>query len=512
MTSNESHPVVASLRSVTKSFDGTTVVRGVDLDVRAGEVHILAGENGAGKSTLTKLLAGIHQPDSGWVEIGGRRGPFDVRSANEAGVTIVHQELLVAPNLTVADNLAMGREHRKGWGLLDRATTAARAREQLDRVGAEFSVHARADELTVAEHQLIEIARALAQKPRILILDEPTSALSATETQRLLGIVAELRDAGTAIIYITHRMDEIEQIADVVTVMRDGAHIATLGKEEATPETIVLRMVGRKIESLFATGRREPGETVLRVESLGDGREIGPIDLEVRAGEVVGIGGLIGSGRSEFLRLIFGADRAVTGTVTVDGAELKRGSPSAAIRAGVAMLPESRKTQGLVLEQSITSNVVVAELPGMATGGIILPTTMRRVAAKARDRLKIKNASLQQNVVALSGGNQQKVLFAKWLETKPRVLILDEPTRGVDVGAKADIYRIIDECAKEGVAVLVVSSELPELIGLSDRVHVMRDGKLVAELPAEHLSEETIMAHAFGLAPETNHSLTEVAP
>lgn len=503
MTSNESHPVVASLRSVTKSFEGTTVVRDVDLDFRAGEVHILAGENGAGKSTLTKLLAGIHQPDSGWVEIGGRRGPYDVKSANAAGVTIVHQELLIAPNLTVADNLAMGREHRTALGLLDRAVTAERAREQLDLVGAEFSVRARADELTVAEHQLIEIARALAQKPRILILDEPTSALSATETERLLRIVKELREAGAAIIYITHRMDEIEQIADVVTVMRDGEHIATLDRAEATPDTIVLRMVGRKIESLFATDRPEPGETVLRVEGLEGGNGIGPVDLEVRAGEVVGIGGLIGSGRSEFLRLIFGADRAAGGTVTVDGVPLKKHSPGASIRSGIAMLPESRKTQGLVLEQSITSNVVLADLPDMATGGIILPATMRKVAAKARDRLKIKNASLNQNVVALSGGNQQKVLFAKWLETKPRVLILDEPTRGVDVGAKADIYQIINQCAQEGVAVLVVSSELPELIGLSDRVHVMRDGKLVAELPAENLGEETIMAHAFGLAPGT---------
>jgi ribose transport system ATP-binding protein len=492
--------VVARLRGVTKSFDGTTVVKNVDIDFRSGEVHVLAGENGAGKSTLTKLLAGIHQPDHGTVEINGQVGPFDVKSARTAGVTLVHQELLIAPNLTVADNLAMGQENRNRFRGLDRTATLESARAQLAHIGATFPVTMRAEELTIADHQQIEIARALAQKPKILILDEPTSALSSTETERLLRIVDELRRNGTAIIYITHRMEEIEALADTVSVMRDGSLVETMPKALATPDAIVLRMVGRKIDSLFTAERPEPGKVVLRVEQLTNGKDIGPIDLDVRAGEVVGIGGLIGSGRSEFVRLIFGADRASSGTVSVDGYPVTVTGPASAIRAGIALLPESRKTQGLVLDQSIASNVVLASLGHVASAGVITPAAVKRVASKAQKRLGIKLASLGQEVTTLSGGNQQKVLFAKWLETKPKVLIIDEPTRGVDVGAKAEIYQIINECTHAGVAVLVISSELPELIGLSSRVHVMREGRLVAELDAHSLTEEAVMNHAFGIA------------
>jgi len=492
--------VIASIRGVSKSFGGTRVVSNVDLDFRSGEVHVLAGENGAGKSTLTKLLAGIHQPDDGEITIDGHSGPFDVKSARAAGVAIVHQELLIAPNLTVADNLAMGQEIRGRFGVLDRRLTRANARAQLDYIGATFPVTVRAEELSVADHQQIEIARALAQKPKILILDEPTSALSSSETERLLRIVRELRTSGTAIIYITHRMEEIEAIADTVSVMRDGQLIETMPKAIATPDAIVLRMVGRKIDSLFTTERPKPEGVVLRVNQLTDGKGIGPIDLQVRAGEVVGIGGLIGSGRSEFVRLVFGADKATSGTVEVDGAKVSLTGPASAMRAGIALLPESRKTQGLVLDQSIAANVVLSSIDHVSRRGVVTPASVKRVAARAKGQLNIKSASLAQEVSTLSGGNQQKVLFAKWLESKPKVLILDEPTRGVDVGAKADIYRIINECAQAGVAVLVISSELPELIGLSDRVHVMREGRLVAQLDADGLTEEAVMAHAFGLA------------
>lgn len=492
--------VIASVSGISKSFGGTRVVRNVDLEFRAGEVHVLAGENGAGKSTVTKLLAGIHQPDSGEIMIDGHSGPFDVKSARAAGVAIVHQELLIAPNLTVADNLAMGQEARRPFGILDRRTTRSRAKAQLAYIGATFPVTVRAEELSVADHQQIEIARALAQQPKILILDEPTSALSSTEADRLVRIVCELRDSGTAIIYITHRMEEIEAIADVVSVMRDGRLIETLPKQEATPEAIVVRMVGRKIDSLFASDRPVPGKTVLAVRQLTDGKEIGPIDLDVRAGEVVGIGGLIGSGRSEFARLIFGADPAASGRIEVNGREVSITGPASAMRAGIALLPESRKTQGLVLDQSIASNVVLASLGRVAPSGVVTPSAVKRVATAAKHQLNIRSASLGQAVSTLSGGNQQKVLFAKWLEVRPKVLILDEPTRGVDVGAKADIYRIINECAQAGVAVLVISSELPELIGLSDCVHVMREGRLVARLDADGLTEEAVMAHAFGLA------------
>jgi ribose transport system ATP-binding protein len=498
--------VVASVRGISKSFGGVTVVSDVDLEFHAGEVHVLAGENGAGKSTVTKLLSGIHQPDSGEITIDGRVGPFDVRSASAAGVAIVHQELLIAPNLTVADNLAMGREYRSSSRLLDRRATRARAREQLEFVGAgHIPVNVRAEELSVAEHQLIEIARAISTRPKVLILDEPTSALASHETENLLRIVRELRAAGTAVIYITHRMEEIEAIADTVSVMRDGRLIETMPIETATPDAIVLRMVGRQIDSLFSTDRSDPGEVVLSVRGLTDGKHIGPIDLDVRAGEVVGIGGLIGSGRSEFVRLIFGADTPTAGTVTVDGKPCHvEGGPSATMKAGIALLPESRKTQGLVLEQSISANVVLSSLSAVSTGGFVNPASVRRAAAASKKQLNIRSASLGQEVATLSGGNQQKVLFAKWLRSAPRILILDEPTRGVDVGAKADIYKIINDSAKAGMAVLVISSELPELIGLSDRVHVMREGRLVAELDSDGLTEEAVMNHAFGLAPASN--------
>ena len=494
---------VVRLRGIVKRFAGVTVVNGVDLDILAGQVHVLAGENGAGKSTLMKVLAGIHQPDAGTIEVDGTERTVDVRSAKEAGIAIVHQELLMAPNLSVADNLAMGREHRTALRTLDRRRTRALAEQQLARVRADFSPSERADRLSTGQQQLVEIARAVADDPKVLVLDEPTASLSAREVDNLFTIVRELRAQGTAIVYITHRMEEIAQLADVVTVLRDGRHVETMPISEATPDRIVTRMVGRPIESLFTTERPAPGDVVLSATGVGDGQGVGPIDLEVRRGEVVGIGGLVGSGRSEFARLLFGADRLVTGEVRVNGRKVPRSGPRAAMRAGIALVPESRKEQGLVLGQSVAANVVMASLRRVSRGGVVSSRAVRQATQDERDRLGIRIASGDQTSRELSGGNQQKVLLAKWLRTAPDVLVLDEPTRGVDVGAKADIYRIIDECAGRGMAVLVISSELPELLGLTDRVVVMRAGRLVADLPTAGLTEETVMEHAFGLAAGT---------
>lgn len=503
MTEIETAPgPVARLRGIVKSFAGVTVVDDVDLDLLPGQIHVLAGENGAGKSTLMKVLAGIHRPDAGTIEVNGRTtGFFDVAGAREAGIAIVHQELLIAPNLTVADNLAMGREYRNRFGGLSLRRTREAARTQLARVGVEFSETARAGKLSTGQQQLIEIARAVASDPKVLILDEPTAALSTREVRALFSIVKELRAEGCAIVYITHRMDEVEELADAVTVLRDGRFVATMSKQEATPDAIVTKMVGRSVESLFPDRSTEQqGDTALSVRGLTDGDWIGPIDLDVRAGEIVGIAGLVGSGRSEFARLVFGADRATGGTVSVGGSRpAATASPRSAIRNGIALVPESRKEQGLVLGRSVSDNVVMASYDRVSASGIVRRGLIRKAAEHQREQLGIKVANLDQGVRQLSGGNQQKVLLSKWLETEPSVLILDEPTRGVDIGAKADIYRIIEAAARNGTAVIVISSELPEVLGLADRVAVMRQGRLVADLDNDGLTEETVMEHAFGL-------------
>jgi ribose transport system ATP-binding protein len=499
---NDFRPVVR-LRGIVKRFAGVTVVNGVDLDLLAGQVHVLAGENGAGKSTLMKILAGVYKPDQGTIEVDGQVRTFDVRTAKEAGIALVHQELLIAPNLSVADNLAMGREYRTSFGGLNRRKTRSSAKEQLARVGATFSEDEKAERLSTGEQQLVEIARSVADDPKVIIFDEPTAALSAREVANLFEIVRELRRRGTAIVYITHRMDEIAELADVVTVLRDGRFVETLPIAAADPDAIVTRMVGRSIEALFTDERPPAGEVVFEAEGVTDGAGIGPIDLTARRGEVVGVSGLVGSGRTEFARLVFGADRMAGGSVTVGGRRLSPGSPRAAMRAGIALVPESRKEQGLVLGQSVAQNIVLASLPSVSTAGVIRSKAVRTAADFERGQLGIKVAGLDQSVRQLSGGNQQKVLLSKWLQTDPAVLILDEPTRGVDVGAKADIYRIINQCAAKGMAIIVISSELPELLGLADRIVVMRQGRLVADLRNDGLTEEAVMEHAFGLAPDS---------
>jgi ribose transport system ATP-binding protein len=504
MAERTGEPVVR-MTEVVKAFSGVRVLDDVSLDLAAGEVHALSGENGAGKSTLMKILAGIHAPDSGTVLIDGQPAVHDVRSARQHGVAIVHQELMLAGNLTVADNLAMGRERRSRLGSLDRRGTVHAAQRMLDEVGASFGPSTRVSTLSTGQQQLVEIARALSDRPKVLILDEPTAALSAPEVTNLFRLVRELRDAGTAIAYITHRMEEITELADRVTILRDGRHVETARVADVTPEHIIARMVGRPIGSLFTHDRPPPEDTVLSVRGLAD-HQIGPVDLDVRRGEVVGIGGLVGSGRSELARLIFGADRSTAGTVEVAGQPIRTGSPQAAMRAGIAFVPEDRKSLGLVLGHTIEANMVLASLASVSSTGVVRRRRVRSACTTESERLRIKMGSMSQPVRQLSGGNQQKVLLAKWLRTQPHLLILDEPTRGVDIGAKADIYRIINDCAARGMGVLVISSELPELIGISDRVVVMRHGQLVAQLPGEGLTEEAVMRPAFGLDHSTNRT------
>jgi ABC-type sugar transport system ATPase subunit len=406
----------------------------------------------------------------------------------------------MAPNLTVAENVTLGTEPRRGLRRLDRRAARAEAEQVLQRVGAHFSPEARVGDLSTGEQQLIEIGRALALHPRVLILDEPTAALALQEAERLAAIVRGLRDEGIAVVYITHRMEEITALADRVTVLRDGCYVETMDRAAATPDAIVTRMVGRPIEQLYDLERPAPGAPRLEVRGLTDGAGIGPVDLTLRAGEIVGVAGLIGSGRSEIARLIFGADPATGGELRVDGTPVTVGSPAEAMAAGIALVPESRKTEGLHLQLSVADNIAMAGLAGLSRRGVLDRPRIRATADDYRERLRIRIASSRQVVDELSGGNQQKVLLAKWLLTDPGVLILDEPTRGVDVGAKAEIYRLMNDVAAKGLAVLFISSELPEVLGMSDRVLVVRGGRIAAELPGgSGLTEEDVMRHATGL-------------
>jgi ribose transport system ATP-binding protein len=484
---------VVRMSGVRKAFAGVPVLHGVDLDVRAGEVLALAGENGAGKSTLMKVLAGIHAPDAGDVVVDGATvTAFSPAAARDLGVAIVHQELSLAPNLTVAENLALGREPRRGLAL-DRRAARERAAALLERVGSRFPADRRVARLSTAERQLVEIARALSDDPCVLILDEPTASLSEAEAQRLFEIVCALRERGLAIVYITHRMEEIERLADRVTVMRDGRVIETL--DSFDPDAIVARMVGRPLSNLYERRPAGDGPVRLRVRGLTDGGRIGPADFEVRGGEILGFAGLIGAGRTELLRLLFGADRG-TGSIEVDGVPATIGSPRDALDAGLAFVPESRKDEGLLLNLSIAQNIALASLDGW----ILNRRAIAEAAQAHAEALDLRARSVHQSVAELSGGNQQKALLARWLETSPRVLLLDEPTRGVDIGAKAAIYHLMGELAARGVAIVFVSSELPELLAMSHRVAVVRDGRIVADLEAP--DEETVMRHATGTAPQ----------
>jgi ribose transport system ATP-binding protein len=510
---NAGSPIVRMI-GIDKAFHGVPVLRGVSLDLLAGEVHFLAGENGAGKSTLMRILAGVHEPDAGSIEIRGEPVQLtDPRQARALGVGMIHQELNLAPNLTVAENLVLGREPRRSFRRLDRRRVLREAEEALEGVGADFSARTPVAKLSTGQQQLVEIGRALAQKPQILILDEPTASLSEPEEQRLLSIVHDLRRDGLAVVFITHRMDEIGRLADRVTVLRDGQFIDTLDRATATPERIVSRMVGRSLSTMYTRDRPPAGAPRLEVRGLTDGAFVAPAHFEIRAGEIVGMAGLIGSGRTELARLIFGADRSTAGDVLIDGAPARASSPGQAMRHGIALLPESRKEQGLVLGLSVADNLCLSVLSTARRRGVLRPRQIKQVAEPFVQRLRIKSASLDQPVSDLSGGNQQKVLLARCLVQAPRVLILDEPTRGVDVGAKSEIYQLVNEVAATGVAVLFISSELPEVLGMSDRVLVMREGRIVADLKDQQLTEEDVMRHATGLAAEgTSDAGASAAP
>ncbi|AXE40068.1 sugar ABC transporter ATP-binding protein [Acidipropionibacterium virtanenii] len=488
------------LRGISKRYGATQALNSVDFDAYPGEVHALMGENGAGKSTLMKILAGNESRDAGTILIDGEA--VEISSPADAvshGIAIIHQELNTVPDMTVAENLALGREPRGRLGALDRRRMLTEARRKLALIGAEIDPRTTLGRLSVGRQQMVEIARAVSENARVLVLDEPTAALSRTESEQLYSLIQKMRDDGVALIYISHRMEEVWMLADRVTVFRDGGLVGTRDKETIEPADVVRMMVGRDVVDLYGHERRSPSEVLLEVHDL-TGAAAGPASLSVRAGEVVAMAGLIGSGRTELVRMIFGADPAFSGTVEVAGRSTPPRRPSEAIHRGIAMVPESRKEQALFPEQSVERNISISTLPTYSPGGVMQARKARTAAKQEMKRLNLRENAIDLPARALSGGNQQKIVLARWLMADSDVLILDEPTRGVDIGAKSEIYDAINSLAEAGKAILVVSSDLPEAIGISDRVLVMRHGRIVADLDSATTTEENVMLHATGTA------------
>jgi rhamnose transport system ATP-binding protein len=485
-----------SMTGMSKSFGGVKVLKDVSFDVRPGEVHALLGENGAGKSTLIKMLSGLYAPDGGAIVVDGTERRFaSTRDAAAAGIATVYQELLLFPELTVAENVFLGHYPRARGGWIDWGAVRARARDLLDRLDTfDLDVDAKVLSLSVAQRQRVEIAKALSRNARVLIMDEPTASLVEADVQRLMQIVRGLRERGVGIVYVSHRMPEIFALADRVTVLRDGAHVATRAIGEVDEGALVSMMVGRPIDSLFPKADAAVGETVLDVRKLNFGRQVQDISFSLRRGEILGIAGLVGSGRTELALTLFGMTPATSGEIVLDGKPVRVASPRQARDLGIAYVPEDRGLQGLVKPMAIRKNVSMATIERVSSGIFIKAAEEGARSLAAVKRLSIRCRGIGQPVGELSGGNQQKVVIAKWLETAPKVLILDEPTRGVDVGAKAEIHTIMGELVSQGVAILMISSELPEVLGMSDRVLVMSGGRITGEIARAEATPERVGA------------------
>lgn len=486
------------VRGLSKSFSGIKALDGVSFELKKGEVHALMGENGAGKSTFMKILAGLQPPDAGkiWLE-GTPFTPKNARSALKNGISLIQQELLFVPELTVAENLFLGKEVT-GFGgkWINADETNRQAALWLKKVGLAISPKARMKTLSIAELQLVEIAKAISNNARVLMMDEPTSALSENEVARLFGIIRELKSKGAGIIYISHKMDEILQIADTVTVFRDGRYIDSRPAGKLDRDTLISLMVGRKLSDLFPSGSTEKGAAIYEVSGLTRRGGFENVSFDLHAGEILGIAGLVGAGRTELARVLFGLDQADRGTVKLHGVPLLPDSPATAIRKGIGYVSEDRKLLGLVTGMSVLQNITLSSLKKHASYGWIRSGSEQNAAESFVRRLRIKCSSLSQKTETLSGGNQQKVAIAKVLLAKPKIIILDEPTRGIDIGAKAEIYQLIRQLASEGLGILLISSELPEIIGLCDRVLVLSEGKQTALLTNGEANQEKIMYYA----------------
>jgi len=492
-------PPLLEVRRVSKQFPGAKALHDVSLRLSRGEVLAVIGENGAGKSTLMKILAGVQEPDSGEIRLEGQPVRIDsARTASRLGIALIHQELNLSDNLDIAANLFLGREPRR-FGFIDGRRLHQEAAPVLRCIGLAWPSTTIVNELSIGQQQMVEIAKALAADARILIMDEPTSSLSQRETEQLYRVIRELRASGVSIVYISHRLGEVKELADRVTVLRDGQNAGELTRDEISHDRMVKLMVGRDLSQFYERRTHAPGRTLL--EARGVRTRVHPnheLSFQVRAGEIVGVAGLVGAGRTELLCALFGIDPMVNGEVFVEGKPLVARHPLDAVRAGLALVPEDRKQQGVFLEMAVRENLSLASLRRDQRRGFLNRSVERILASEMIRQLNVKTPSDRQTVQFLSGGNQQKVVLGKWLALRPRGLLLDEPTRGIDVGAKQEIYRLMEKLAGEGVAILFVSSEMEEILGMSDRVLVMHEGRITGELNREELSEEAIMRLATG--------------
>jgi ribose transport system ATP-binding protein len=488
-------PVLFELRGISKQFPGVKALDDVSFEIARGEVHMLLGENGAGKSTLMKVLCGAYRADSGELFHNGK--PAEITTPADArgfGIAVIFQEFTLVPYLDIAQNIFLGREFRdRVPGFVDRKRLYSEARRMLDMIGFDIDPHTPVHELGVAQQQMVEIAKALSQNARILVMDEPTAALSDRETERLFAIIGQLRKSGVAIVYISHRLAEVFALGDRITVLRDGRKITSVLPSETSPDDLVRLMVGRTVDRTYAREyRKNPGDVLLEVKGLASDNGISEISLAVRAGEIVGLCGLVGSGRTEVARAIFGADRVTAGEIRLLGERIG-GSPEDSARRGMALIPENRKQQGLALGRSVGDNIVLASLHKMFPSGIYVPGRASKTARAGIEQLRIATPSPNRSVSVLSGGNQQKVVVAKWLTADARVFIFDEPTRGIDVGAKAEVFRLIDQLVQKGAGVLMISSEQAEIVHVCDRAYVMRASRIVGELARAELTEANIV-------------------
>jgi rhamnose transport system ATP-binding protein len=489
-----------TLRNIRKSFAGVHALKGVSFELREGEVHALVGENGAGKSTLIKVVSGAHRADGGTMEVMGRvveeNDPVVSRSL---GIAVIYQRPALLPDLSVAENIALGLERRGAARIVRWMERRRRAKDLLAKVSASIDADAPVHSLSMPEQQLVEIARALGANARILILDEPTASLSDREVERLLAVIGELRRQGVGIIYISHRLEELFQVADRVTVLRDGASVGTRAMKDVSRSELIRMMVGREVTAIFPKHAVPLGDVVLRLENVGCRRSgVRGVSFDVRAGEIVGLAGLVGAGRTELARILFGLTPADAGAIEWRGRAMAIRSPAQAARMGIAYVPEDRRRHGVILEMPVATNATLAVLNRISKYGWIDSHRERQLAAGYVKRLSIKTASLSTPAGDLSGGNQQKVSVARWLATEPKLLILDEPTQGIDVGAKAEIHRLMGELAERGMAIVMISSELPEILGMSDRVVVMHGGTVTGILDRAEATQENVMALALG--------------